>query len=355
MGNLDEFTLRLLSTLGKYPKGSVRQLSRKLNVSTAILKERIRKLYEDKVLYGVSATINPYSVGLKIVAAFVQTSPSKLKLFERVCDLHPYTHYRVRCFGPINGIFSIFTVPSEKEYMIVELLQKLESEGIVEGSRVEIPVATSVGGETDFSLYDPEHSWRINWSEWSKKIEEAEPLKFKTPKNMLSALKESDMRILHELSKDIRRKRSLIASAAGVRPYHLSRRWKFMETAGVIQTYRVLVGMQLLQITSHSILKCRCSMEETRKVANAIIKLPFQTSLIPLEEGFILYITTTSSDFPKLVEALSKHVTIEETYWCDYGSSLRYYFYNEAFQNGKWRDDEDYMVNSIIEKLKEEA
>lgn len=350
---IDRLALDILSALGRDPKGSLSSLSREIGVSTTLLRKKIRELYLKNVLYGVSARINPFTVGLKPVLVFADVASDKLQLFEKACDIHPYTHYRIRCFGPINGVFAAFTLPLNAAYMLVDLLQKLENMDVINDSIVETPISPTVGCETNFEFYNPIFGWRFNWAEWAKIIDESEPLRLKNKtKNVLNLLEESDMRILRELSKDIRRRKAEIARAANVKPYNLSRRWRILEKLGVIQGYRVLVGMPLLQITSHAIIKCECSVEETMKIAAAVKKLPFQSTLFSIPKGFLLITTTTSLDFPSLATTLRRHCRKMETFWCDYRSSLRYYFYDAAFQNGRWRDDLDFMVNSILEGLK---
>lgn len=93
--------------------------------------------------------------------------------------------------------------------MLADLLQKLEKMEVINEWIIETPISPTIGCETDYSFYDPEFGWRFDWTEWAKIIDEAEPLKSKNlTKNVLNLLEESDMRILRELSKDERRRKS---------------------------------------------------------------------------------------------------------------------------------------------------
>ena len=172
-------------------------------------------------------------------------------------------------------------------------------------------------------------------------------------RSVLHRLDSADMRILRQLSKDSKRKSRLIAEAAGVEPYHLSRRRKVMEKMGVIPGYRVLAGMHLLQLTSHAIIKCKCSIDTTNRVAAAVKMLPFQSTFIQTLEGFVLYTTTTAMDFPILATILLKQCESARISWCDYRSSRRYWFYDESFKDGVWNTDHSYMVDTVITKLEE--
>ncbi|MCX8170575.1 MAG: hypothetical protein N3E47_01190 [Candidatus Bathyarchaeota archaeon] len=355
MASIDALTLTILTALGKNPKALLGTLSREVGLSPVSLKKRIERMLSDKLLYGVSARINPFTLGLKIVLVFVEASPDKLALFERICDLHPYTHYRVRCFGPINGFFVVFYLPIDTTYLLIDLLEELSKDNIIERWVLETPTSFPIGCEADYSFYELGVGWKFNWDEWAKSIEHPEPFEPKKEKNVLSLLDKVDMQILRELSRNILRRRSEIAKAAGVELYHLDKRWKRLEDLSVIEGYRILVGMHFLQITSYVLLKCKCSMRNSMRIASAISKLPFQSTFFFTSDGFILYIMTTSLDYSLLTSILRKYCEKIEVYWCDYHSSLRYYFYDEAFSDGLWRSDIDFMVNSILRKIREEA
>ncbi len=169
---------------------------------------------------------------------------------------------------------------------------------------------------------------------------------------MLQRLDETDMSILRQLSKNAKRKNKDIAEVLGVEPYHLSRRRKALERMKVIKYYRVLVGNQLLQITSHAVLRCKASNGEISRVAAAVKQLPFQSTFIPLIDVFILYTTTTPLAFPVLVTALRKQCSSMEFMWCDYRSGYRYWFYDEPFKNRRWKADYDFMVRDVLCPLK---
>ncbi|MEM3816171.1 MAG: winged helix-turn-helix transcriptional regulator [Candidatus Bathyarchaeia archaeon] len=354
MSSVDALTLKILSALGKNPKALLRALSRDVGLSSVSLKKRIERMLSDKLLYGVSARINPFTLGLKMEIVFVEAAPDKLALVERVCDLHPYAHYRVRCFGPINGLFIIFYVPIDTTYLLIDLLEELTKDNIIQKWILEMPTSFPIGCEADYSFYEPGVGWKFDWSKWAKSIESIEPLEPKIEKNVLNLLDKIDMQILRELSKNILRRRSDIAKDAGVELYHLDKRWKRLEDLGVIEGYRILVGMHFLQLTSHVLFKCKSSMRNSMRIASAIKTLPFQSTFFFTSEGFILYIMMTPIDYSLLASALREYCERMEVYWCDYHSSLRYYFYDEAFSNGSWRSDIDFMVNSILEKIREE-
>ena len=345
---IDRQTLQILTAMGRDPLGSVKNLGKSVGLSENTLKKKLNDLYSNNVILGVSAQVNPTSVGLEPIAVFAEVEPDDFEVVEKVCELHPYTRYRIRFFGSNSGVFTMFSIPQHTTYMLIDLFEKLQQQDFVKGYRIEVPTSSLLTVETNFDSYDAEKGWSFDWDIWEGALNEEEPLTISPHPNVLRRLDNVDMKIIRQLTIDARRKNNDLAAAAGVEPYHMSRRRKILEELGVIQGYRVVVGEQLLQLTSHAIVKCKCTIERTRLFASALEKLPFQSTLIPTLEGFILYTTTTSLDFPSLVTTLRRYCTSIESMWCDYRSSLRYWFYDKPFEDGEWKADADFMVTSVL-------
>jgi len=347
--------LKILAALGRNPLGTNLSLCKELGISTQSLKRRLDQLYSQKILLGVSSQISPFAVGLETIAIFAEVSPENWSIFEKVCDYHPYTRYRIRSFGAVNGIFALFSIPFHTTHILIDLLEKLKRRGNIQNYELEIPTSSFITSETDFSYYDVDKGWSFNWEKWEETLNEAGAVGLESPPpSVLQRLNETDMRILRQLSINARRKNKEIAEVLGIEPYHLSRRWKALEKMNVIKSYRVLVGNQLLQITSHAILRCKASNDGVGRIAAAVKQLPFQSTLIPVLNGFILYTTTTSLDFPVLITALRKRCSSMDFMWCDYRSGFRYWFYDEPFKDGQWIEDPHFMVGSVLNKLQNE-
>lgn len=344
--------LKILAALGRNPTGTNQSLCKDVGISAQSLKNRLDQLYSQKILLGVSATVSPFAVGLEAIAVFAEVSPENWGLFEKVCDDHPYTRYRIRTFGAVNGIFAIFSIPFHTTHILVDLLEKLKKRGSIQNYELVVPTSSYISSETDFGYYNVDTGWNFNWEKWEEILEKDGAVGLESPPpSVLPRLDETDMGILRQLSINVRRKNKEIAEVLGIEPYHLSRRRKALERMNVIKGYRILVGNQLLQITSHAVLRCKASTDEVSRIAAAVKLLPFQSTLIPVLNGFILYTTTTSLDFPILVTALRKQCSSMEFMWCDYRSGYRYWFYDEPFKNHQWKADYDFMVRSVLSQL----
>lgn len=352
--DLNARVLKILTTLGQDPTCTNQELAKACGISPITAKKHLAGLYADKVILGVSSQIDNYAVGLKPIIVMAEVGPENWKTYERSLDIHPYTKYRIRCFGNSIGIFSMFTIPPHSDQRIADFMERLREKKIIQEYKLVTPITNIVTVETNFDNYDPEKGWLFDWEKWENTLINMEPRILNDPaRSVLHRLDFADMRILRQLSKDSRRKSKEIAADAEVEPYHLSRRRKVMEKMGVIQGYRVLAGMHLLQLTSHALIKCKCSIDTTYRVAAAVKMLPFQSTFVQTLEGFVLYTTTTAIDFPILATILLEQCDSVEISWCDYRSSFRYWFYDKPYENGEWNVNHDYMVNTVISRLED--
>ena len=76
---------------------------------------RLRKLYRDRVLLSISAEVSYTSLGLEPVLYFLESPFKSVSSLELALDFHPYTRYRVRSLGALNGLWALFAVPTGTE------------------------------------------------------------------------------------------------------------------------------------------------------------------------------------------------------------------------------------------------
>jgi hypothetical protein len=162
------------------------------------------------------------------------------------------------------------------------------------------------------------------------------------------------MQVLKQLSFDARKERKEIAKEAGIPPYYLSRRLKFYRENNVNGAYRILFGLTSLNLVTPALAECVVDAQAKERIGQAASKLPFQGNFIPTETGFILYSTLPAPDFPKLAAALLKHVEKAGLMWCDYASSVRYWFDSDEesnFRDGRWLATREFLVDDILKGL----
>jgi len=343
-----------LTALGRNPLGRIKDLSKELDITAITLSKRLKNLFDTGVLLNISAQICPPAVGLETILFFMETNFKNIKALEKAMDLHPYTRYRVRCLGALNGFYVTFAVPQGAIPLIVEFIERLQELGLVKRFRYRMFMGCWGFSETDFSNYSiKDDKWSYDWSEWEKHIDENPP-PFEKKGSVLHRLTDKDMRVFRQLSINAREKQNLIAERAEVPSYYLSRRLSFYEEANVIPSFRVVVHRNASKLFATLAFECDCSMSVTAKFMNAVQYLPFQSTLVPFEDGFFLQTSIPSVDLPILGHVLQEHCDNVNVYWSDYDSSMRYWFWHEPFRDGEWLSGRKFIVEDVIEELRKD-
>ncbi len=354
--NLTDKDIRLLSALGRRPLESASVLCKEVGVTSATFSKRLKKLYDNKILLSISAEVNYPSLGLEPVFYFLESPFRFVKSVERALDLHPYTRYRVRSLGALNGLYTLFAVPAGTLNLLNEFVERLVGLGYVKDYYFDLSMGPWAYSETDFQYFNlDDGSWSFDWNQWESSVLIDSPphsCAEGRPTSVLHELDGRDMRILRQLSMNAARRKKVIASEAKVPDYHLSRRWKKLEKH-VIDSYRVVVNREASKLFATLMFECDCTDPVRWKFTNALPTLPFQSTLMPSGRGFLLQTAIHSLDLPQLGRILQKYCRDVRVLWSDYSSSMRYWFWDEPFQGGEWISSRDYMVDSVVEALAE--
>jgi DNA-binding Lrp family transcriptional regulator len=304
----------------------------------------------------VSSQISYSTVGLQQIAVFMAVPQRNLEIVEKMCDIHPYTTYMVRCLGTTNGIFALFAIPANSLYLLRRLLEIMKEKGIFTNFSYSSEANQQIYTEADFRLYDNRTgTWNFDWDGWRDMIIKGNPFELKPlPPSVLHRMRPEDMQILNQLSIDARKERKEIAEEIGIQPYHLSRRLKFYHQNNVIASYRIIHGLASLNLVTPALVECMVDGEVKERIAYAASRLPFQGNFISTEKGFIFYSTLPAPDFPKLAGALLEQAAEADLMWCDYASSVRFWFDSDAesnFRNGSWLATKEFMLDNVLEGI----
>lgn len=311
---------------------------------------RLKRMKKVKMLLSVSAQVAYTTLGLQPVLFFIRVPHKSFNKLEALFDEHPYTRYRVRCLGHINGMYVLFAIPQGTLPLLLEFFIRLKNGSIID-YEYHIPSHGWTYSENDFAYFNVDNdNWEFEWPSWEADLEGLDSrLSLRDlPPSVLHLMDMQDLRILRELSIDARRKGVEIASKVGVPTYHLSKRLKFLHEKSVVDNYRVIIHQNASRLVTTFMFICHCSVEVTRIFAEAFSRLPFQSTLMPVQRGFFVQSMIPPLDFPILASILQNHCDRVEVLWSDYRSSMRYYFWPDSFRDGAWISTEEYMVTNVL-------
>ncbi len=375
MEKLTERYLSLLTALQNNPFGTADELAEAAKISKPTVLRRLQALngsddvYEDSDLpsgeqyFVVKPLLNFRELGLEQVDALIDVKHADMiEQLEEIAKSHPYTIYRSRCFGSVNGLLLQFAVPLNSSPLIKELFEKLTETDSIARYKIlptskSIPIYSSMkidGWDAD------QRTWNFDWSEWFKlgKSSKIKRVEEREPTTSLEWLTKDDVFIISELMRSARRKNTEIISAleehdVAFTPQTFGRHLKIINDR-CIRGYRVtfhpiffetLAGVLIYGTSDPKILGALKKKFEKNPP-------PFESTLRVHEDKIFWYLRIPQSlTNPFLNEAIALIEFIDMCY-LDYRNSLLYYIWPKTFDEDShsWRKDISFLLHDVIKK-----
>jgi DNA-binding Lrp family transcriptional regulator len=354
----DKQDLLVLGAICAEPLGSYDRLSKLAEISVPSLKRRLTTLSAASILLRVGARVDYSALGLQLVPVLASVPLRKMQMVEKACDLHPYTRYRIRCLGSTNGLFMLFAIPSGTEFQLNEFLADLKNLELVANYRILHTTAKPVYRNPDFESYDlNSDTWSFKIKKWSRQLEapHRDGLQQFAPSH-LTKLDLSDLRLVRLLTEDARKRQKTLAKELREPEYHISRRLKFIFENRIVPGCDVFIGRKLYRFAPAALFEAFCDPDLTAAVATSVKSLPFQTSLFPTADGFVMMCGLPTHLFTEMGNALLERSKDVKVMWADYDSSMRYYFDESPYveKTGLWRVDSEFVIAEPLSGLRGE-
>ncbi|MHA1771082.1 MAG: hypothetical protein ACTSYL_12945 [Candidatus Thorarchaeota archaeon] len=355
----------MLIAIQEKPFGTIEELANRAKISKPTAAKRLRILQGaggGKKYFTVSPLLNYYNMGLESVDVLLETNNLEdMKIIEQVAYHHPYTAYRCRTYGAVNGVFLQFRTPHRSNPKIKELIRILKREGIIKKYKF---LATTQEPTIYTSLridgWNPDTlSWDFDWNKWFKLTVKPPRLEKRTGE-MSSALKwltRRDLNIIHELMMGARRKnikiiKALAASGIKFTPQTFSRRYRMIREE-CIEGHRVTFDPEVFDIYSNVVIfgKGDESNLTTLRSRLETKPIPFESTMRTVKENLFWFVRLQPTQLSPLLANLYSHLDEMSVCLVDYTNSMRYYLWPETFdeESRKWRTDRKFMVDDVIE------
>ncbi|MGV9168633.1 MAG: helix-turn-helix domain-containing protein [Promethearchaeia archaeon] len=353
--------LSLLIALQEGPMDTLEELAEKVGYSRTTVSKYLQKLQgrtseNGRQYFRVIPNLDEAALGLQTVDVFMETSELPImRTIEHLCDKHPYTKYRSRCYGHYSGVFAQFRVPisgSEKIRMLLE--QQQQELGL--DSFVVLPTMNT---QPVFTVSRLEHwnvdsfTWEFDWHNWAARslVETPQPRKNPT-KVRLDLLNKKDLYVLTKLGMGARRKqidiiRDLKEEGVEFRSQEFSRRYSLLKEY-FIEGYHVFVNRETFDLYSNVILTAQCSNEFGRELQARVqsYPIPFRSTLKVKDDFIFWYLRLPQSHLSSLLNYLQQNVDKLTVSLVDYIQSEVYALWAETFDEDKhqWKIDDEFMM-----------
>ncbi|MFX0183406.1 MAG: winged helix-turn-helix transcriptional regulator [Candidatus Hodarchaeota archaeon] len=196
---------QIVLKLESNPLLSYSDLADELGVSWPTAKKRVNTLKSRGVIRSPIAIYKVKSLGLRRITVIWSLRTLKdLITLEKLCDIHPYTVYRVRGYGDGYILLAQFNIPPETLVLIKELLDITVNENYA--INAEYLQSSDYRTETfpNLNFYNPDkNEWNFDWSEWIGHIDDQSellPPEYDFKVEDLKDWKPIDFQILRELT-----------------------------------------------------------------------------------------------------------------------------------------------------------
>ena len=345
----------------------IEQLAKRVNLSRTTVSRDLKWLSgEDskssRRYFRVGPELNEPALDLETVDVFLETSDfESLSILEKVCDAHPYTKYRARCFGAHPGLFTQFRIPIGTIEHIKSLLKKLRTQKHLE----QFTILPTIGADPIFSVTRLEHwniesfTWDFDWKKWANTKGRTPPKDQASPKPLIHLLESRDISILNQLGHGARRKQKAIIDdldkeGIQISSQDLSRHLALLNEK-FIRSYMLYLDTDAFDLYSNVLLTATCDSEfaeqlELRMKSNPI---PFQSTL-KVKGGFLLwFLRLPPSHLSTFLAYLQEQVKDLNLSLLDYFSSQVYGVWSGAFIESEksWRIDRKFLVQEVLDSI----
>jgi len=365
---------KIIVSLLENPLKSLKELSENVSLSVPTLKKRLQEMYDDKIIIAINAHPKVEELGLKRVHV-ISTIKNKnyLKIFEKACDLHPYTRYRSTAIGTTFNCYSQFEIPDNETALdLLELyFQKLYQLNIILDYKIYKGDGFTYHIYPNLSKYNPDDGWMFDWDSWNTTLINArDTLSVKVQTAMAEKNKAkidptefTPLRfdILRYCSIDGTIKQSVLTKKTDLQlsKSEANRQYNYVKD-NMVDSFELYYNRNYFDLNDTNIFFItNVNKQKQAKLMNTLLDNPppFRFSIDLLENNSIfLYGNLNYKDLYRFVDSLWSEFDEIEMYRLNSSidSSIRYYFWpdNFDFEKKTWKIDYDYMLTNPINEIK---
>ena len=289
--------MNVLIALQEKPSATLEELAKATSFSTSLVYKIVKKLTGtekfEKPAFSITAHPNQFALGLEIIDVIAKCKNlSQIQILYQLSIIHPYTIYRAKCFGDVNGIFFQFRIPIGTRQYIDALFSGLKEKKYVESYQIlefgtKDVIYTTVKLE---SWILEQLSWNFNWDNWfqkeieishnEKSIQIKSKINFqdevRNPGYVKKWFKKRDVAILSECIIDARRKNKEIMDVLDTKnninfsPQSFSRRFMKIKKE-CVDFYRVFIDPNASQLITPVLILGKGDKTEIKKFAFLLV------------------------------------------------------------------------------------
>jgi DNA-binding Lrp family transcriptional regulator len=352
----DTIDLRMMEGLGIYGPRNITRLARKLNISPETLRNRLRRIRSQIVLY---TNVYCTNLGLKKAVVSAQAIPGYEQLLFDCLKMNDFWMYVNRCYGVNEGCLGIYSIPKDHALEFEDFISELEKLRIANDIKISWSTCFQQVHTRCNWFNFKDANWIFPWDEWISEIPTETtqlPYTLIDPQDYPIMADETDVFIIKELEKDPTVNLTDLATKLGISQqlaeYHYR---KHVLARQLLESFDVLdFRFDINASDMFFFFLTFDSWEKLARLASSLLDKPFALGLGKVlgENGLIAHVYLPKLEFRNFVDALSKLISMGflQSYRyiiLDLGKGQRQTISYEYFKNGAWIYDHNKHIQNL--------
>lgn len=363
--NLTQKHLSVLIALQENPLATYDWLSRRVGLSKSIVFGIIQDLSSHRQQYfSVVANTNLWNLGLENIDILVEADKeTKLQFVEQLCYEHPYTFYRARCFGDINGLLVQFNIPIGTRPLLHEIFEICQEKKLIDAfTFLPFEDVQPIFSAPNVDHWNPiTSSWSFDWEEWfKKKVKTTSPTQPKEEQGVAKKwLNEEKVAIIHQLVKNARRKNVEIIADLEEKGYDFTpqtfSRYLRKVKKLCITDYRVFLAPNIFDLYSTVLIWGSAPEKVLQDIQSRMLKfsIPFSSTFKIRDQHLFWYLHLPPTHLSDILHHLRHTLTDMHFNYIDYNRAKAYLPWPLTFddETSDWKQNRAFIVDSVLENL----
>ncbi|MHA1718379.1 MAG: hypothetical protein ACTSWX_02765 [Promethearchaeota archaeon] len=367
--------LQVLISLQEKPNATLEEIANATHFSTSLVFKIIKRLTDTKNFkkpaFSITAHPNLFAMGLEIIDVIVSCKDlSQIKQLEKLSINHPYTVYRAKCFGYLNGIFFQFRIPIGTKSYIDDLFSQLKERNHIENYRLlEFGSKNVIYTSVKLESWNIENlSWNFDWKKWFEipldiAIDSKNAIttnnQDKNTGYVKKWLKKRDVAILNELAVDARRKNKEIMEILQKKnnihfsPQSFSRRFSKIKEE-CVDRFRVFIDPNAFQLITPVLILGNGDTKKINNLAHRLKKypIPFNSVLKIKNSELFWYLHIPSIFLTYILNYLQGILTEMQFFYIDVGTVQTWGLWSDTFDDSSrnWIQTREFMVDDVLKE-----
>ncbi len=384
--DLDLIDYKIFLELRKDPFQSNSAIAKTLGMSAEAIRTRIhalkskgflrpnRKISDpvlgNRVQSDVEAIYNPHQIGLQRDHVFFTEIEDRksLNVLKKICDAHPYTHYRTVAYSDKATLYVQFDYPPNIAEKMKVFYGEIGKSGVAQGMDVK-HAKYRASANPDLKQWDiKKNRWNVEYGSksgvneklsrleniWSQSLNGINGYRANEVSiNHNHNLDNLDMCLLRELTVNAQPSIKALGLVYDKDPTTISRRISKIRDSYILQN-ALYYDRRVFDLTYNQIITGNFR-PDSGLTPHSLIHfveskaMPFQTRVTADDDTFIMFVTTPPSLAPEYSEFFWEHARDVSIQQLQLDASFTYFFYHKNYdENTGWKEDKEYVVDEPL-------